>query len=1068
MGTRIKGYVGKKISERSFGKIYAFHPNNDCIDKVALNKYGNISIKGDLPDMIEGKEYELEVEYEKRGEFESYIVNRILGNPMNMNDAEAFNFLSGLTSDRLAENILKAYPDFIKLVTKGKQNEIDLSKINGVGEYIFNKIVKKIDENIKFFDIINEFGDYKLTLKQVKKMYAAFSSFERIKEKMNENPYTCLCSIAGIGFKIADAKILNKNRSLANSGFRMTECILHHLRENENKGNTWISSNQLFSECSKTTPQCIKEYNKSLKNKVIYYDNEEKRVSMLSTYYTEKEIAEKIKTFNKENRVYDIDYLKYDKVDEFSLTKAQQEINEYACKYNSFVLAGYAGCVDCDTEYFDGHEWRKISEYNGADYVMQYNSDGTSEMVKPLQYHKYRADELWHFETKYGLDQCLSDEHEVYYITSKNNLYHKSFKEVRENHEKSGFLGKFITTFDYEGKGLPYTDDEIRLMVAIKADGSFNVKNDRNVCNINVKKQRKKERVKWLLEKNGIAYTTSHKSNGFTAYRFRTKYTNKTYNRRWYEASKEQFKVIFDEIFYWDGDYKAKNRFFTTIKKDADFIQFVGTSLGYRASIGIQDRRGRVRELNNKCYTTKSIDYVVTFSKRTLISLCRDKRPDHTITPITKYKTKDGLKYCFSVPSGMLVLRRNNKIFITGNSGKTFSTKSLINLLDDSGFSYLLIAPTGKASKNLALNTDREAMTIHRALSIDPETKSFLYNEENPLPYNFVIVDEATMIDVSLMKHLLRAIDHNVTKLIFICDPAQIPSVGCGNCIHDIIESGTIPVIFLDKVFRYEDGGLAKVATDTRNGTNFITEDGVQKFGDDFVFVPASKDSMDNKILSAYRKMEEKGGSVDDIIVISAYNKGNLGTFKINSMIQDYVNPSNSEFEMSYVRDKVEIKFKVGDRVMQTVNNYSAILYIEDNFKNGKAVCSMDDMPKSEVFNGDDGKIVKIFKDIKNNKYMIVDFNGELLLYKNNDIQDLLLSYAISAHKSQGSGYPYVIAITPPPHKYFLNRNLLYVMYTRTKKFIYNIGTTDTILSALQKSENLSRNTHLGSLLKQN
>lgn len=1059
MSIVIKGYVsGEPFFQKGFFKMYGFYPNDSCLDKIVLSDYGNITIKGELPSMVEGKEYELEVEYEKKGKYESYIVKKFINNPMDMNENESFNFLSELIGDKLTDSILKVYPNFIKTIIKGKEDEIDTSKVYGLGELTLKKITEKINNNIMFFNIINEYKEYELTLNQIQKIYDAYNSFDLLKEKMDENPYQCLVSIGGIGFKTADLKILSKNKSLANSRYRMTECIIYILEQNEESGNTWIKTNELYSECSKTTPQCMQEFKGVLEhNDRIYFDKEGKRISKRQTYLCEKEVAEKLLEIVSEPRVYDIDCSKYNKIDEFELTDKQKLSIEYASKYNFFVLAGNAGCVDCDTEYFNGVEWKRISEYKDGDYVLQYNKDGSAELVSPLKYHKYPEDYLWHFETKYGLDQCLCDEHEVYYITSKNNLYHKSFKEVRENHEKTGFLGKFITTFNYEGKGLSYNEWEIRLKVAIKADGSFKSKYKPFDCYINVKKQRKKERIEYLLTKNNIKYEILNGAEGYNVYKFYYTDNEKTFTDKWYNCTREQFEIIFDEIFYWDGDYKKKNRWFTTIKSDADFIQFVGVTCGYKATIDTLDRVNQEYITANKVYIRKSIEYGVQFTKRTLISLCTDKREDHTITKIDKYKTLDGYKYCFTVPSGILVLRRNNKIFITGNCGKTASTKILLDMLDDNNYSYVLFAPTGKASKNFYQNTNRPASTIHRGLAFNP-AEGFMFNENNKLPYDYILVDEATMIDVFLMKSLLRAIDRKRSKLIFICDPAQIPSVGCGNCMQDIINCGIFPVIFLDKVFRYKDGGLAKVATDTRNGNDFLLGDGVQKFGDDFIFVPTSKDNLTEKILTAYKKMQEKGGTADDIIIISAYNVGEHGTYKINSLIQDLINPSNGNMELSYIRQKFEISFRVNDRVMQIVNNYKAPVFEhEDQLKKEESL--------TEIFNGDDGKIIKVGKNTKGIPYMVVDFNGQLVLYRNDDIRDLILGYAISGHRSQGSGYNYVIVITPPTHKFFLNRNLLYVMYTRTKKFIYNIGTVDTIESALRKSENLNRKTFLKDLL---
>mgnify|MGYP006883604091 CR=1 FL=1 len=154
--------------------------------------------------------------------------------------------------------------------------------------------------------------------------------------------------------------------------------------------------------------------------------------------------------------------------------------------------------------------------------------------------------------------------------TSKNNLYHKTFREVRDNHEKTGFLGKFITTFDYEGKGLPYNEWEIRLKVAIKADGSFKNKYKPFDCYINIKEKRKKERLEWLLNNNNIKYEILDGAEGYSVYKFTYLDNEKTYTKEWYNCTKEQYKIIYDEIFYWDGDFKYKDRFFTTIKSCHD------------------------------------------------------------------------------------------------------------------------------------------------------------------------------------------------------------------------------------------------------------------------------------------------------------------------------------------------------------------------------------------------------------------------------------------------------------------------------------------------------------------
>lgn len=734
----IKGYAGKQLfpkhTDNQIGfKIYSFMPNNEYISSLSLNDYGNITIKGELPSLFNDKEYEFDVEFEVKNNYESYIVKRILSNPMEMNDKQSFNFLSELLGEKLAYNIIDVYPDFVKTIMSGNIESIDVSKVKGLGNKKLQYVEAKIKENICFFKIIGEFKEYEFTMNQVKNLYEAYSSFELLKKKIEENPYKCLCSIAGIGFKKADKLILNKNRQLATSMFRMAECVLYELGENENSGNTWTTTGELYSNCSNITPECINEFKKVITtNSRIYYDEENKRVAKKQTYNYEKEISEKIKNMIENNKKLEWNGCVYDDVDGFKLSEEQVQIQRVIIENNVAILAG------------------------------------------------------------------------------------------------------------------------------------------------------------------------------------------------------------------------------------------------------------------------------------------------------------------------------------SGGTGKSFSTRAVCDMLDDLNMRYILLAPTGKASKNLADNTKRSASTIHRGLCYKPP-EGFQYNEEHKLTCDIVIVDEATMIDIKLMVALLRAIDDK-TKLLFICDPAQISSIGAGNCMQDLINE--IPTVTLTKVFRYEDGGMAKVATDTRNGKKFLNGDNIQKFGSDFCFVSASKDNMNEKVLSAYKKMMNLGGTVDTISIISAYNKGEFGTYNINKIIQDYVNPSNNNLEMSYTREKQEITFRVNDRVMQTVNNYSAEmceLTVDNEWVQNGLECS--------IFNGDDGKIVDI-RELKNGtKIMIVDFYGNYVLYKGDAIRSLLLGYSISAHKSQGSSIPYVITITPPPHKFFLNRNLLYVMYSRARKFIYSIGTIDTIESALKKSENLSRRTFLKEMI---
>lgn len=341
------------------------------------------------------------------------------------------------------------------------------------------------------------------------------------------------------------------------------------------------------------------------------------------------------------------------------------------------LRSGASGCVDAETEYFDGRQWKPICDFTNKDKVLQYNKDGTTSLVKPIAYIKAPCDEMWHFETKYGLNQTLSDEHNVVYITSKGNLAEKPMAELVDMHKSAsnGFRGKFITTFYASGKGIRLTDAEIRLMCAVICDGTFNYKlsesnrgtDSWNKCRFHLKKNRKKERLRKLLKCAGYDYREYESAaNGYTDFVVVVPFRCKEFSGDWYNCTNKQLKIICEEVMHWDGYYVTNKTFSTTSKSTADFIQYAFTATGHRATILVDDRCGRWH--SNGKYQYKSICYVVSVSRKTS-GLCTIGNSE-----INRVRPIDGYKYCFTVPSHMLVLRRNNRIFITGNSGKTITS----------------------------------------------------------------------------------------------------------------------------------------------------------------------------------------------------------------------------------------------------------------------------------------------------------------------------------------------------------------------------------------------------------
>jgi RecD/TraA family predicted helicase len=393
-------------------------------------------------------------------------------------------------------------------------------------------------------------------------------------------------------------------------------------------------------------------------------------------------------------------------------------------------------------------------------------------------------------------------------------------------------------------------------------------------------------------------------------------------------------------------------------------------------------------------------------------------------------------------------LCKNNVSILAGfaGAGKTQTTKAIIDMLEDNNLSYVLYAPTGRASQVLASYTDREASTIHRGLGFSPQD-GFSIDELQPLSVDVVIVDEASMIDIFLMRGLLQAIDYNKTKIMFVCDPKQLPSVGAGNCCYDMIQSLNIPTTVLTQIFRYGEGGLMQIATKIRNGETYADYNhrGVLNFGknSDYSLISCEPESTLHCVRDIVKDLISKGESIDDVIILSPMNKGDYGTVNINKLIQLTINPkAPNKSEYTYGKTT----YRVGDRVIQTKNDYKA-----------KDI----NQKETSIFNGNIGTVKRIV-----GKTMLVEFEEKCIWYEGESFSNLSLGYCISIHKSQGSAFKYVILATPRPHMFFLNRNLLYVGVTRAKQRVFHITTPDVIHSALQKEITYKRDTFLEGMVK--
>lgn len=384
---------------------------------------------------------------------------------------------------------------------------------------------------------------------------------------------------------------------------------------------------------------------------------------------------------------------------------------------------------------------------------------------------------------------------------------------------------------------------------------------------------------------------------------------------------------------------------------------------------------------------------------------------------------------------GIMSALTNTVTIITGGpgTGKTTLVRSLLGLLDKENIVYKLAAPTGRAAKRITESTGRYAMTIHRLLEFDPHLMHFTRNEQNTLKLDFLIIDESSMIDTFLMNAIIKAMPLG-GRLLFIGDSDQLPSVGPGCVLHDMLNSKKIPSIHLTEIFRQAQDSLIITNAHKVNCGEFPAATGEKK---DFFFMretdPEKLPDHLQKIIA--REAAIKKIAPHDIQILTPMNRGAAGTQNLNRYLQQLFNPG----QLPYL-SHAGTQFKEGDRVMQLRNNYD-----------------------KNVFNGDMGIVKEVDLD---DKILFVQFGELLVEYTCEDLDEISLSYAVSIHKSQGSEYPVVIIPLFMQHFMLLQRNLLYTAITRAKTRCFLIGDPRAIGMAVKKATGTQRVTFLKKLLQ--
>ena len=395
---------------------------------------------------------------------------------------------------------------------------------------------------------------------------------------------------------------------------------------------------------------------------------------------------------------------------------------------------------------------------------------------------------------------------------------------------------------------------------------------------------------------------------------------------------------------------------------------------------------------------------------------------------------KTGLELSASQKDAVRLALTSKMVVITGGPGvgKTTLMNSILLIVRAKRVNICLCAPTGRAAKRLSESTGLEAKTIHRLLEFDPKTFGFKRNRDNPLETDLVVIDESSMVDVTLMNKLLAAVPSDAALMI-VGDVDQLPSVGPGAVLADIIDSGVVPTVRLTEIFR--QAATSRIILNAhRINKGKMPLNGETGELTDFYFIPANTpEEIHAKLIQVVtERIPKRFGMhpVKDIQVLTPMNRGGLGSHSLNAELQKVLNPSGEPKVTRF-----GTTFSPGDKVIQTVNNYD-----------------------KEVFNGDIGRIESIDTE---EGAVRVDYDGRIVEYEFGELDEVSLAYATSIHKSQGSEYPAVVIPLAMQHYTLLARNLIYTAVTRGKKLVIIIGQPKALGMAVRNVMSNKRLTNL-------